>query len=554
MPSRDKGKGPATADSSPTKHHSHHHSRSHLHNHSHKHSSKSKDAAPSINDTPEVTLNDLIAEMASAEADQQRPMREYPPSLRIADFPPATSRDMGMSKELRNFLEDMRSELICRTNKLVAVREHLACTVCTELFTVPYTLLCGHSFCYECIHQWLTHLKSNRRALKCPVCRTDCQERPLPNHLGSRLVNDILDGADDAESTKLVERVAEITTRLASMPVQPFADLFPRAGDRLMVDVEDGVARCSRCQWEVVGGRCTNNNCGHVFAEGSDYYDSQDEEEIIYHEDPGSYSEGSFVVDDDDDDRHDRPPRNQMRASLPPIDLIVRSSSVESDDDSDMDNGWAARENGYRRPAAAIVIDSEDEEFSEADQRHEFISDEAEESSGHEDLESDDSDVYMTRMSRRRPVGFSEDDDDDDDEIQDSYNRGKNFGFPVPTQVRGSSADSELDDYYSDDDTHGGNRSNYAPGGVQISPNKRRREEDSDSEESLPSERYVTDSDEDDSEESSDDASRRSVPAVTQLSLNKRRRVAVSDSEEDDDSESPVPRRVHSSESESESD
>ncbi|KAJ3185143.1 hypothetical protein HDU87_002710 [Geranomyces variabilis] len=503
IPSRDKGKGPATADSPPTKRHSHHHS--------HKHPSKFKDAAASINETPEVTLNDLIAEMASAEADQQRPMREYPPALRIADFPPATSRDMGMSKDLRKFLEDMRSELISRTNKLVAVREHLACTVCTELFTVP----------------------------------TDCQERPLPNHLGSRLVNDILDGADDAESTKLVQRVAEITTRLASMPVQPFADLFPRAGDRLMVDIEDGVARCSRCQWEVVGGRCTNNNCGHVFAEGSDYYDSQDEEEIIYHEDPGSYSEGSFVVDDDD--HHDRPPRNQMRASLPPIDLVVRSSSVESDDDSEFDYGWApslGRENGYRRPAAAIVVDSEeDEESSEADQRHEYISDEAEESSGHEDVESDDSDVYLTLVHQPRrvdPFEESEDDDSMPDSDHEAFAPGR----------RSSSADSDLEDYYSSDgdDAHGVGRSIYAARGVQISPNKRRRQEDSDSEED-----DADPSDDGGEDESSDDSPRR--PAATQVSPNKRRRVAVSDSEDDDDSESSALRRhMYASESEFESD
>ncbi|RVE70210.1 hypothetical protein OJAV_G00062640 [Oryzias javanicus] len=45
--------------------------------------------------------------------------------------------------------------------------EDLTCSVCLSLFTEPVTLLCGHSFCRECI---TTSLSSQRC---CPQCRSE---------------------------------------------------------------------------------------------------------------------------------------------------------------------------------------------------------------------------------------------------------------------------------------------------------------------------------------------------------------------------------------------
>uniref|UniRef100_A0A667XPC5 RING-type domain-containing protein n=1 Tax=Myripristis murdjan TaxID=586833 RepID=A0A667XPC5_9TELE len=44
--------------------------------------------------------------------------------------------------------------------------EDLTCSICLTIFTDPVSLLCGHSFCRECI--------TNSLSIKdqCPQCRT----------------------------------------------------------------------------------------------------------------------------------------------------------------------------------------------------------------------------------------------------------------------------------------------------------------------------------------------------------------------------------------------
>ena len=42
---------------------------------------------------------------------------------------------------------------------------HLQCPICMEVFIVPTTINCGHTFCQECIQDWKKHKV-------CPYCRT----------------------------------------------------------------------------------------------------------------------------------------------------------------------------------------------------------------------------------------------------------------------------------------------------------------------------------------------------------------------------------------------
>ncbi|KAI9283427.1 hypothetical protein BC943DRAFT_99484 [Umbelopsis sp. AD052] len=56
---------------------------------------------------------------------------------------------------------------------LPKLRNALQCAICTELFTEPHTVDCGHTFCYQCLKQWLEIRK------QCPTCRKPLTRHPM---------------------------------------------------------------------------------------------------------------------------------------------------------------------------------------------------------------------------------------------------------------------------------------------------------------------------------------------------------------------------------------
>ncbi|CAH2281691.1 E3 ubiquitin ISG15 ligase TRIM25-like [Pelobates cultripes] len=56
------------------------------------------------------------------------------------------------------------------------LRDELTCSICTDIYTLPVTLTCGHSFCQVCITR--TWDNQEEREYSCPECRHKFRVRP----------------------------------------------------------------------------------------------------------------------------------------------------------------------------------------------------------------------------------------------------------------------------------------------------------------------------------------------------------------------------------------
>ena len=59
----------------------------------------------------------------------------------------------------------------------------LECSVCSEVFTDPVTLACGHTFCRSCALRWFTN-----SAKRCPVARCPASANTQPQALPTQYV------------------------------------------------------------------------------------------------------------------------------------------------------------------------------------------------------------------------------------------------------------------------------------------------------------------------------------------------------------------------------
>ncbi|KAI8595377.1 hypothetical protein EDD21DRAFT_391379 [Dissophora ornata] len=53
-----------------------------------------------------------------------------------------------------------------------------SCNICFDTSVSPVLTLCGHLFCWSCLHQWLDAQRQNPT---CPVCKAGCaQDKVIP--------------------------------------------------------------------------------------------------------------------------------------------------------------------------------------------------------------------------------------------------------------------------------------------------------------------------------------------------------------------------------------
>ena len=76
---------------------------------------------------------------------------------------------------------DLAADLLRTLEKSVEdLRGLVSCRICIRPMYEPYTIACGHTFCYSCLAQWFSNHSINKT---CPDCRTKVTQQPAPAYL-----------------------------------------------------------------------------------------------------------------------------------------------------------------------------------------------------------------------------------------------------------------------------------------------------------------------------------------------------------------------------------
>ncbi|KAI8616574.1 hypothetical protein BC830DRAFT_1117518 [Chytriomyces sp. MP71] len=189
-----------------------------------------------------------------------------------------------------------------------AQRNALSCAICCDILATPHMLACGHSFCFACIHAWLTG-NPHKSKRKCPTCRIVVSRPPALN----LSLQDQIDAFVRTHVPAGNERDAALEARVQAQRQfrdactdgdgdvgrkSPWDALFAALLDpnrQKRYDAEDGVYRCGSCNWEVDGNQCSNTQCGIVF-EGDDEGDGDPDRVVV-----GDFIDDEAEVDGSDD-------------------------------------------------------------------------------------------------------------------------------------------------------------------------------------------------------------------------------------------------------------
>ena len=333
--------------------------------------------------------------------------------------PPATSASCQHEQALKTLNTDVDS-----------MRQLVTCKICHRLLYEPYSLSCGHTYCYSCLSQWLV----DSRKKTCPDCRAVVTQQPTPSYVIRELVlifvgrNELLpDGETSDEHHGYVREEAEIVAK-DKANTDPrigglFKGCFKRGRHSVMGPIHDpgdGVDRCPLCHWELEDGYC--NQCGEVvdlnehlgFSEydsDSDITDDELDHELdiedareVFGADGQDEYLGGYLTDDGFgfDDRG--PPQN-ADARPRHVSLIQRR---------------AHQNRGAGSARAPINLGSSDEEESDDEEAHgelrDFIvnDDDVESAGSNEDEDTDVTARNQIRScgNRRAPAVLSDDNDD----------------------------------------------------------------------------------------------------------------------------------------------
>lgn len=366
---------------------------------------------------------------------------------------------------------------------LSKITNSLECSICSEIMLAPMTTECGHSFCYECLHQWF------KNKINCPTCRHEIQTKPALNmklnEVSKSLAELIIDARLDPNLESFSDRKKEAMSKYESHAKMKrvFGELF--CGYSLtLIDNSDGVPRCGNCLWEAHGTVCLH--CGSRFRNsdlirGIDDDDEDDEEEFYQDVPPAedNYDSDDSFIDsrtaeeileemhdsgnEESDEQHNASSsdegedgattfRNWLNGSNPRLHVVYISDTdseleynpriySDSDDDSPRQVHFGGGPGGH----VLIDLDADDEDMDAelidalADFQHSISEDEEgdEFRSLHEDLEREYDDE-------------DQDDNDDDDPDPDEYYDEYEVDDNDDGDANGCDDQNDYDDYSYD--------------------------------------------------------------------------------------------------------
>ncbi|KAF3481655.1 RING finger domain-containing protein [Arthroderma uncinatum] len=331
-----------------------------------------------------------------------------PPPLPVASEKKDTDSS-GLLETLQRHIDDLRS--------------HIYCGVCIKPLYEPYTLPCGHTFCYSCLVQWFT---SHGQSKTCPDCRSSVKSPPAPAYLVRNIVHMFIGRSEltDANETThehLANQVAE-TERVENDKKNTDPEkggLFQGCFNKTKAPIRDddeGVTRCPGCLWELEDGECMQ--CGYSVSDSEDAdVDELDEldDDLDALEAIEEALNGTFTEDEDDFMLGGDPYGYEFNyhSDQPFMDVFGGEGSVDGDsldedsvdedsiDESDEESSESsdASESSHstvRRASngnSSSVIEIEDEE---APSVQEILS------ADHTEEESDDDDEPVRPAPRRR--------------------------------------------------------------------------------------------------------------------------------------------------------
>ncbi|KAF3915927.1 hypothetical protein AA313_de0205381 [Arthrobotrys entomopaga] len=205
-------------------------------------------------------------------------------------------------------IKDLQSDLT-KLQKLVT------CVVCQDLLFEPYSLGCGHVFCYSCLKDWFRQKKT------CPECRARVKHQPAPAYLIRSMIDTFVVRAElqsPHEEGLALRQQQEEALKLVDVDKNDakglFGGMFAKKpnGGMAIYDPEDGVARCPDCSWEIEDRRCPS--CGRRFhssempgadSDASDASDFSLESDLEEEDDDESLSVSDRSGTGPDDEMHE---------------------------------------------------------------------------------------------------------------------------------------------------------------------------------------------------------------------------------------------------------